>query len=156
VADESAGTAIGNGAVVGVDVGDNVAGDEIFEVPGRDGTGIHGTVVKRFGIGEDDDHFGGAEGEGAFDGLRDMYFVTPLFGADGISVQGVDDGVAAGSVLRVAGREEDEDVAVNGVAFEIAFDGSGVDFDVLEGDGFGVGDDGRDVGLDLGSETGGV
>lgn len=52
----------------------------------------------------------------------------------------------------VTGREKDEGVAIDGVAFEIAFEGFAVDFDVFDCDGFCVGDDGRDFGLDLGSQ----
>ena len=90
-----------------------------------------------------------ALGEGAFDGLRDVDFVRPLLGADGVAVQRVDDGIAAVLVLRVARRQEDEDVAVDGVAFEIAFERSAVDLDVLDGDRLCAGDDCRDFGFDL-------
>ena len=44
-----------------------------------------------------------------------MYFVRPLFGADRITVQGVDDRVAARLVMCVAGRQEHKDIAIDRV-----------------------------------------
>jgi hypothetical protein len=72
-----------------VDVGDQIARDELLEVPGRDGTRIHRAVVQRLRVGQDDDHLFSAPGESAFYRLRHVYFARPLLGADGIAVQGI-------------------------------------------------------------------
>ncbi len=50
-----------------------------------------------------------------------MDFVSPLLGADGIAVQGIDDRVVAGRLVAVTRRQEYENVAVDGIAFQIAF-----------------------------------
>ena len=150
MADQAAAEAVGNGAVVGVDVGDQVVGDELLEVAGGDGTGVHGAVVHGFGIGQDDDHVLRALGEGALDCLGHNDLVRPLLGADGIAVQRVDHGVAAVLAGGVAGRQEDDDIAIDGVAFQIAFERGAVNLDVLGGDGFCAGDWWRNNGLDLG------
>ena len=150
MADQAAGEAVGDGAVVGVDVGDQVAGDELLEVAGGDGTRVHRSVVHGLGVGQHYNHFFGALGERALDGLGHMNFVAPLFGSDGIAVQGIHHGIAARLVGGVAGRQEDEDVAIDGVAFEISFQCCAVNLDVLDAYGLRSGDDGRDFGLNLG------
>lgn len=149
VADEAAGGAGWDGSIVGVDVGNDVAGDVVLKVAGGDGVGVHGPVVDGFGVGQDDDELVGALGEGSFDGLRNVDFATPLLGADGVAVQSVDDGIAFGLTGGVAGRKEDNGVPVDGIAFEVAFKGCTVDLDVFDLDGLGRGDDGRDLGGDL-------
>lgn len=137
--DEAPAFAAGESSVMRVDVGDEIMRDELLEVSGGDGTGIHGTVVDCLGIGQDDDHFFGALREGAFNRLRNMDFVSPLLGADGVSVQGVDDGIAARLFLRVTRREENENVAVCGVSFQIALESGTVNFDSLDYDRLGTG-----------------
>jgi hypothetical protein len=52
-----------------------------------------------------------------------MDFLGPLLGADGISVETINYRVAAGLGCGVAGRQKDEDVAVNRFAFQIALQG---------------------------------
>jgi len=149
VADEAAGGAGWDGSIVGVDVGHDVVGDVVLKVAGGDGVRVHGPVVESFGVGQDDDELVGTLGEGSFDGLRDVDFATPLLGADGVAVESVDDGIAFGLTGGVAGREEDNGVPVDGIAFEVAFEGRTVDLDVFGFDGLGGGDDGRDLGGDL-------
>jgi hypothetical protein len=51
-------------------------------------------------------------------------FSGPLFGADEEAVEGIDDGIAAGLILRVARRQENNRIAVDGVSFQIPFQGS--------------------------------
>src|SRR6185437_10493122 len=111
VADDSAAGAVGNGAVVRVDVGDQVVGDELFKIAGGDRTRVHGAVVHGLGVGQDDDHLFRALGEGAFDGLGHVDFVRPLLGANGVAVQRIDHGIAAVLVPGVAGRQEHKDIA---------------------------------------------
>ena len=69
--------------------------------------------------------------ERAFDGLRDVDLMRPLLGADGVTVQRVDHGIATLLVFLVAGRQKDDDIAIDGVAFKIAFERRAVDLDVL-------------------------
>ena len=108
--------------------------------------------MHRLRIGQHDDHLFRALCKRAFDGLRHMDFVRPLFGSDGIAVQGVHDRVAARLVMRVARRQEHEDVAIDRVAFQIAFQRCSVDFYVLHGHGLCTRDWRRHVSLHLGSE----
>ncbi len=103
-----------------------------LEIAGRHGTRIHRPVVQGLRIRQDHDHLFRALREGAFDRLRHVDFVRPLFGADGVTVQRVDDGIAARFFLRIAGRQKDKDVAINCVAFQIAFQCRAVNFDVLD------------------------
>ena len=81
-----------------------------------------------------------------------MDFVRPLLGSNGVTVQRVDDGIAALLIFLVAGRQEDNDIAVDGVAFEIAFQGCAVDLDVLNRVGLCARDDVGNVRLHLGSD----
>ena len=150
VADQAAALAVGDGAVMRVDVGDEIVRDEILKVAGGHRTRIHGAVVDGLRVGQHDDHLFGALRECAFDGLRHVDLVRPLLGADGVAVQRVDDGIAAVSCPGVAGRQEDDDVAVDGVAFQIAFERRAVNLDVLHGDGLGAGNCCGNVRLHLG------
>jgi hypothetical protein len=150
MADQAAGEAVGDGAVMRVDIGDDVVGDVLLEVAGGDGTGVHRSVVHGLGVGQHYNHFFGALGERALDGLGHMNFVAPLFGSDGIAVQGIHHGIAARLVGGVAGRQEDEDVAIDGVAFEISFECGAMNFDVLDGDRLRAGYGRRHLSLDLG------
>ena len=68
----------------------------------------------------------------------------------GVAVQRVDDGIAALLVLLVAGRQEDNHIAIDGVAFQIAFQSCAVNLDVLHRDGLCARHDGGNVGLHLG------
>ena len=104
-----------------VDIRDHVVRDELLEIAGGDRTRIHRTVVHRLRIRQDDDHLFCALGKGAFDRLRHVDFVGPLLGADGVTVQRIHDRIAAVFVFAVARRQEDEDVAVDGVALQVAF-----------------------------------
>ena len=67
-------------------------------------------------------------------------------------MQRVDDGIAALLIFLVAGRQEDDDVAIDGIAFEIAFERRAVDLDVLHRDRLCAGDDVGNDGLHLGRE----
>ncbi len=64
-------------------------------------------------------------------------------------MQRVYDGIASLLLRPIAGREEDEDVAVRGGAFEVPLQSGAVDLDMLHGDGPGAGDRRRHVRLDL-------
>lgn len=57
-----------------------------------------------FEIRKHDDHLLSALGESPFDGLRHMNFVGPLLCSDGITVERIDNWVAAGFLLEIAGR----------------------------------------------------
>ena len=87
--------------------------------------------------------------ERTFDGLRNVDLMRPLFGADGVPVQRVDHGIAALLVFLVAGRQEDDDVTIDSVAFEIAFKRRAVDLDVLHRHRLCAGDDVGNVCLHL-------
>ena len=97
-----------------VDVRNKIARDEVLEITGSHRTRIHRAVVHRLGIGHHDDHFLIALGEGAFNRLRNMYFVSPLFRADGVTMQGIDNRIAARFFFGVARRQEDQHVAIDG------------------------------------------
>ena len=90
VADQAAAHAVGNRAVVRVDVGHDIVRDELLEVAGRDRARIHRPVVDRLGVGQHHDHLLRALRERAFDGLRHVDLVRPLLRADGIAVQRID------------------------------------------------------------------
>ena len=67
-------------------------------------------------------------------------------------MQRVDHGIAALLVFLVAGRQKDDDIAIDGIAFEIAFEGCAVDLDVLDRDRLCSGDDVGNIGLHLSDE----
>ena len=56
----------------------------------------------------------------------------PLLGADGITVQGVNDWIASRLILRIAGRKKNKHLAINRVSFQIAFQSRSVNFDMLD------------------------
>ncbi len=103
--------------------------------------------MNRFRIRQHDNHFLGALGECAFDCLRHVNFMSPLFGANRVSMQRINDGVMAVLVSATAGRQEHDHVAVDGITLEVAFETGAVDLDVLRRDRPGTG---RDLGLHLG------
>lgn len=55
--------------------------------------------------------------------------MRPLFGANGVTVQRINDGIAARFVFLVAGGQENNCLAVDGIAFQIAFKRGTVDLD---------------------------
>ena len=149
MAGQAAARAVGNSAVMSVDIGDHIVGDKLFKVASGDGTGIHRTVVQGLGVGQHHNHLLGALGEGALDGLGHMDFLGPLLGADGEAVQCIDHRIAAALATGIAGRQEDNDVAVDGIAFQIAFQCGAVNLDVLHRHGLGAGHWQRYLCLDL-------
>ncbi len=70
--------------------------------------------------------------------------MRPLLGADRVTVQRVDHGITTLLVFLIAGRQKDDDVAIDGIAFEIAFECCAVDLDVLHLHGLCAGDYGRE------------
>src|SRR5437867_4321639 len=99
VTDKTSALMVRNRAVMCIDVCDQATSNELLEIAGGHGTRIHRTVVQRLRIGQHYDHFFRALREGAFDRLRYMDFMGPLLGADGETVQGVDDRIAPGFFL---------------------------------------------------------
>jgi len=61
-----------------------------------------------------------------------MDFMGPLLGADGETVQGVDNRIAPGLFLGIAWRKEYKYVTVNRVSFQIAFQSRSVNLDMLD------------------------
>ena len=121
MAHQAAAGPLGDRAVVRVDVGHHVVRDEVLEIACRHRTRIHRAVVHGLRIGQHHDHLLRALRECALDGLRHVDLVRPLLGADRITVQRIDHRVAPGLLSGIAGRQEDDHVAVHGVAFQIAF-----------------------------------
>jgi hypothetical protein len=70
-------------------------------------------------------------------------------------VQRVYDGIASGFLPGVGRREEDEDVPIDRVAFQVTFQRGAVDLYPLHGDRLGTGHDGGHLGLDLRGKLGG-
>ena len=99
VANQATAQAIRDGPVMRVDVSDQIVRDELLEIPCGDRTRIHGTIVQRLRVRQHHDHLFGALGESAFDGLRHVDLVAPLLGANGITVQGINDRIAPGFLL---------------------------------------------------------
>src|SRR5215472_5646985 len=78
-----------------------------------------------------------------------MDFVGPLLRADGITVQGIYDRVALRFLLGITRWQKDDDVAINGISLQIAFESPPTDLDMLHGDRLRAGNHGRNFGLDL-------
>ena len=78
--------------------------NKLFKISCSDRTGIHGAVVHGLGIRQHNDHLFSALCKSAFDGLRYLDFVGPLFGADEITMQRIYYGIASRFLLGVAGR----------------------------------------------------
>ena len=152
VADQAPARSSGNRAVAGVGPGHDVFRDVALEVSRGDRARVHRAVVHRLRVGQDDDHLLCALREGTFEGLRHVYLGGPLLSADGVAVQGVDDRIAPGLLLRVARGQEDDRIAIDGVALQVAFQGLPVDLDPLHGGGLGARDDRRHFGLHLRGE----
>jgi hypothetical protein len=153
VAHETAAGTIRHRPVVAVDVRHEIVRDEPFEVSRGDGTRVHRAVVHRLRVGQDDDDLLGAEGKGALDRLRYVNLLGPLFGADGIPVQRVEHRVAPRLLPRVARGQEHQDVAIDGIALQIAFQRGSEDLDAFDGNGFGARDRRRHLRLRLRSEA---
>ena len=147
--DKAAALAIGNRAVVCVDVCNDVVPDEFLEVPGSDRARVHRTVVDRFGVGQDDDHFLRALRKRTFDGLRHVNLMRPLLGTNGVTVQRIDHRIAALRVFVVAGRKKHDHVTIDSVTLEIAFKRHPMNLDVFYRDWLCARYDIRDVGLRL-------
>ena len=81
-----------------------------------------------------------------------MDLVRPLLGADEEAMQRIHDGIAAALFLAVARGQEDEHVAIHGIAFEVSLERGAMDLDAFHGHGFGAGDHGRHFGCNLGGE----
>jgi len=64
-----------------------------------------------------------------------MDLVRPLLGSDGIAVEGVDHWITALRLSLIARRKKDYYIAINSIAFEIAFKRCDMDFDSLYWDG---------------------
>jgi len=94
--------------------------------------------MHRFGIGKHHDHFLRALRESALDGLGHMDLLRPLHGADGVTVERINHRIAARIVGGVTGWQENQRFAVDGVAFQIALQGSAVNLDVLHRDRLGA------------------
>ena len=107
-------------------------------------------LCARLRVGQHDDHLARARGERALDGLRHVDLLRPLFGADRVAVQRVDDRVAPRPGFGVARRQKHEHVAVDGITLEVAFKGRAVDLDTFHRDWLCAGHDGRHFGLHLG------
>ena len=110
---------------------------------------VHRSVVHRLGVRQHDNHLFRAERECAFNRLRDVNLLRPLFGADRVAVKRVDDRVAMAPVAGVAGRQKDEDGPIDGVPFQIAFERRAVNRDALDGGGSRSRDNVRHRGLHL-------
>ncbi len=132
-----------------VNISDKIVGNELLKVAGRDGTGIHGSVVHGFGVGQHHYHFLCPLREGSLNRLRHMDLVRPLLGAYRIAVQRIDNWIAPALVRGVAGWQDDNDVAIDGIAFQIALQRGAVNFDALHRYGFRSLHYGRHVGLNL-------
>src|SRR5690242_14385553 len=117
VADEAPALALRNRTVMRINVCDQVSSDEQLEITGGHGTRIHRTVVERLRIGQHYDHFFRALRKGAFDRLRYMDFMRPLLGADGETVQSVNNWIASGLFLGITRGKEHKYIAINGVSF---------------------------------------
>ena len=64
-------------------------------------------------------------------------------------MQRVDHGIAVLLVFLVAGRQKDDDIAIDSIPFKIAFERCAVDLDVLDRYRFCSGDDVWNIGLPL-------
>ena len=73
--------------------------------------------------------------ECTFYGLRDVNLVRPLFGANRIAMQRIDNRIMVLLILLIARWQEDDCVSIDSVAFEIAFKSRAVNLDVLHRDG---------------------
>ena len=138
VTDEPAALTPRQRAVVAIDVRDEIARDELLEVARRHGARVHRPVVHCLGIGQYDDRFPAAGGECAFDRLRDVDLARPLFGADRIAVQGINHRIAAFAFSRIAWRQKDEHVAIDGIAFEVSDERRSMNLDPFERRGAGA------------------
>jgi hypothetical protein len=98
--------------------------------------------VHRLRIRQHDDRFARTGRERPFDRLRHVDLACPLLGPDRVAVQRVDHRIAALALPRISGRKENEDVAIDRVAFEISGERSPVDLDPFERRGPRARDDG--------------
>ena len=121
-----------------VDPGNHIVRNELFKVAGGRGTRIHGTVVDRFGVWQNHDHVLRAPRKSAFDCLRNVDFLRPLLRPDRITMERIDDGIAAALLSGVAGRQKYDYFPVDIVAFQIALQCHAMDFDMLHGHWFRV------------------
>ena len=127
VPDKAATESIWQGAIVRVDVSDEIVRNEVLEVAGSDRARIHGTVVDRLRVWENDDHLLCTLRKGPLDRLRHVDLMRPLLGSNRVTMQSVHDGKPAMLILRVARRQKNKDVAVDGIAFQIAFERRAMD-----------------------------
>ena len=134
---ETTAGAVGDRAVVGVDVWDELAHDVVFPVAGGSGVRIETALVSCERVRRDENHF-------AISWLRkrvvqdrgklgpELGWPVPLLGALGPTMKEVNDGIATVAVHRITGWKIDRYVAVGGVLFQIVLERFAMKFDVLD------------------------
>ncbi len=126
-----------NGAIVCVDIGDELGRDKFFPVACGNGTGIHTALITSEGVRRNENNFAVTGGLQCF--VDDGREIDPMFGravplvvAVGEPVEKINNGIAAMFIGGVARREIDGDVAIGGIALEISFERGSVNFYVLD------------------------
>jgi hypothetical protein len=111
---ETAAIAPREGAVVRVDVSDQILCDVAFPIARRDGARIHAAAVARERVGQHDDHL--ASSGRVIRRVRQIESTDVCLGGRRVAVQEYDDGITPLRVARVARRQIDEDVTCGVVA----------------------------------------
>ena len=138
VSGEATAVAFGDGAVVGVNIGDEFVDDVVFPVTGGYGVRVKTALVACERVRRDENHFaipclgkGFVQHGGKINPV--LGGPVPLVGAVGVTMEEVNDGVAAMAISRVAGRKVDSNIAVGRVALKVAFEEFAMNFDVFDG-----------------------
>ena len=131
---QTAAHAVGDRAVVAIDVGDEILRDEALPVARGDRARIHAALVQGERIGHDDDQLAEALGGGqlvrAFgkSGEAAVEGVVP----SAVAMEQIHRRIAAGLIAGVARRQVDGDIAIGGIGLEIAFERLAVHGDVVD------------------------
>ncbi len=133
MADEPPRFALGEGAVVAVDVLHHVLGDIGLGVAGDGRVGVHGPAQLGVAVGHHDDELHALLG-GGVDRLGQMHEVEERLLVQGEAMQEVEHRVPARLVLRVARGQHHDHVAVDRLSLKVAHQGRAVHLDVLDRD----------------------
>ena len=140
VTGQTAAHAVGDRAVMAIDVGDEILRDEALPIARGHRVRIHAALVQRERIGRDDDQLaealGGGKPVGAFGKLGEAAGEGVV--ASAVAMQQIDHRIAAGLIAGIARRQIDGDLAIGGVALEIALERLAVHDDVFDGPGAGA------------------
>jgi hypothetical protein len=121
---EAAAHPVADGAIVSVDIGDQIASDETLPVADGRRARIHAAEISRFRVRHHDDHSREPGREGAIRGRGTVEMGLTPEPAEirvGEPVQEINDRITGNALRFIAGRQINRNIAVGRVTLEVPF-----------------------------------